>query len=58
VVGSLIGTAGGVSIPLLHHYVLPGGRRAASPRGRAWLETAAGYVAGAGLGLGLASLAY
>jgi membrane-associated phospholipid phosphatase len=57
-VGGLIGTASGVSVPLLHRYVFPGGRRAAHPGGHAWLVTAAGYVLGAGAGVGLASLAY
>ena len=31
-VGSLIGTASGVSVPMLHEYLLPDGRRAASRR--------------------------
>ena len=57
-VGSLIGTASGVSIPLLHSYVFPGGRQAPHPPGHAWLETAAGYLVGAGVGVGLASVAY
>ena len=57
-VGSLIGTASGAAIPLLHHYVLPDGRRAPGPHGHQWLEAAAGYVVGTGLGIGLASLAY
>ena len=57
-VGSLIGTASGVTVPLLHRYLLPGGRRAPGPTGHAWLESAAGYVVGAGVGVGLASLAY
>ena len=57
-VGGLIGTASGVSVPLLHSYLFPGGGRAPHPRGHAWLVTAAGYVLGTGAGVGLASLAY
>lgn len=57
-VGGLIGTASGVSIPLLHSYVFPGGGQAPRPSGHAWLETAAGYLVGAGVGVGLASVAY
>ena len=57
-VGGLIGTASGVSVPLLHSYVLPGGGRAPHPGGHAWLLTAAGYVLGTGAGVGLSSLAY
>jgi membrane-associated phospholipid phosphatase len=57
-VGGLIGTASGVSIPLLHSYVLPGGHQVQHPPGHAWLETAAGYLLGTGVGVGLASLAY
>jgi len=57
-VGGLIGTASGVTVPLLHSYVLPGGGRAPHPGGHAWLVTAAGYLVGTGAGVGLASLAY
>ena len=57
-VGGLIGTASGASIPLLHRYVFPGGGEAPRPSGHQWLETAAGYLLGAGVGVGLASLAY
>jgi membrane-associated phospholipid phosphatase len=57
-VGGLMGTACGVSIPLLPGYVLPGGHQAQHPPGHAWLETAAGYLLGAGVGVGLSSLAY
>jgi membrane-associated phospholipid phosphatase len=57
-VGSLIGTASGAAVPLFHHYVLPDGRRAPGPHGHQWLEAVAGYVVGAGVGVGLASLAY
>jgi membrane-associated phospholipid phosphatase len=57
-VGGLIGTASGAFIPLLHSYVLPDGRRAQHPAGHAWLETATGYLLGAGLGVGITSLAY
>lgn len=57
-VGGLIGTASGVSIPLLHSYVLPDGHQVQHPSGHAWLETAAGYLLGAGVGVGLASVAY
>jgi membrane-associated phospholipid phosphatase len=56
--GGLIGTASGVSVPLLHRYVFPGGRRAPHPGGHAWLVTAAGWVLGTGAGVGLSSLAY
>lgn len=57
-VGGLIGTASGVSVPLLHSYVFPGGGRAPHPGGHAWLVTAAGYVLGTGAGVGLSSLAF
>ena len=57
-VGSLIGTASGVSVPLLHSYVFPGGGRAPRPGGQAWLVTAAAYVLGTGAGIGLSSLAF
>lgn len=57
-VGSLIGTASGVSVPMLHHYLLPDGREAARPGGHAWLVSAGGYVVGTALGVGLSSLVY
>jgi membrane-associated phospholipid phosphatase len=57
-VGSLIGTVSGVSIPLLHNYVLPGGGTAPHPGGHQWLVTAVGYALGAGAGIGISSLAY
>jgi membrane-associated phospholipid phosphatase len=57
-VGGLIGTASGVTVPLLHSYVLPAGKKAARPSGHDWLVTAAGYVLGTGAGVGLAALAY
>ncbi|HKU63036.1 MAG TPA: phosphatase PAP2 family protein [Gemmatimonadales bacterium] len=57
-VGSLIGTASGVSVPMLHHYLLPDGRRAPHPGAHAWLVSAGGYVVGTALGVGLANLAY
>jgi membrane-associated phospholipid phosphatase len=57
-VGGLIGTASGVSIPLLHSYIRPGGHPVQHPSGHQWLETAAGYLLGTGVGVGLASLAY
>ncbi|MFL5532857.1 MAG: phosphatase PAP2 family protein [Gemmatimonadales bacterium] len=57
-VGALIGTASGVSIPLLHSYVLPGGGKTPHSGGHAWLMSAVGYVLGAGAGIGLSSLAY
>ena len=57
-VGGLIGTASGVSIPLLHSYVFPGGGKAPHVGGHAWLVSAVGYVLGTGAGVGLASLAY
>jgi membrane-associated phospholipid phosphatase len=57
-VGGLIGTASGVSVPLLHSYVFPGGGKTPHPGGHAWLMSAVGYVLGAGAGIGLSSLAY
>jgi len=57
-VGGLIGTVSGVSIPLLHSYVFPGGGKAPHPGGHAWLMTTVGYVLGAGAGIGISSLAY
>src|SRR4051794_14476247 len=39
-VGGLIGTASGVSVPLLHSYVLPGGGKTPHPGGHAWLMSA------------------
>jgi membrane-associated phospholipid phosphatase len=57
-VGGLIGTASGVTIPLLHSYVLPGGGKAPHPGGHEWLMTAVGYALGAGAGIGISSLAY
>lgn len=57
-VGSLIGTASGVTVPMLHEYLLPGGRHVPHPGGHAWLMSAGGYVAGAALGVGLSSLMY
>jgi membrane-associated phospholipid phosphatase len=58
VVGGLIGTASGVSVPLLHRYVLPGGRPAGEPEGRDVLVTATGYVVGVVAGAGLSALVY
>ena len=57
-VGSLIGTASGVSVPMLHRYLLPDGRHAPHPGGHAWLMSAGGYVVGAVAGVGLSSLVY
>ncbi len=57
-VGGLIGTASGVTIPLLHSYVFPGGGTAPHPGGHEWLITAVGYALGAGAGIGISSLAY
>ena len=57
-VGGLIGTASGVSVPLLHSYLFPGGGHAPHPGGHAWLVTAAGYVLGTGAGIGLSSLTF
>jgi membrane-associated phospholipid phosphatase len=57
-VGSLIGTASGVSVPLLHSYVFSSGGRAPHPKGHAWLVTGAGYVLGTAAGIGLSSLAF
>jgi membrane-associated phospholipid phosphatase len=57
-VGSLIGTASGVSVPMLHRYLLPDGRHAPHAGGHAWLMSAGGYVLGAAVGAGLSSLVY
>ena len=57
-VGGLIGTASGVSIPLLHRYVFSNGETAHRPSGHAWLETVAGYLVGVGVGVGLSDLVY
>jgi membrane-associated phospholipid phosphatase len=57
-VGGLIGTASGVTVPLLHSYVFPGGGHSPHPGGHAWLETAVGYLVGTGAGVGIASVAY
>jgi membrane-associated phospholipid phosphatase len=57
-VGGLIGTASGVSIPLLHSYVFPGGARAPHPEGHEWLVMTIGYLLGTGAGIGISSLAY
>ena len=46
-VGSLIGTASGVSVPMLHHYLLPDGRRVPHP-GRSCLADECGWVCGGG----------
>jgi len=57
-VGGLIGTASGVSIPLLHRYVFPGGGKGPHPGGHEWLVTTVGYLLGTGAGIGISSLAY
>jgi membrane-associated phospholipid phosphatase len=57
-VGGLIGTASGITVPLLHRYVFPGGQAASGPSGHAWLDAAVGYLLGVGAGVGLSSLAY
>jgi membrane-associated phospholipid phosphatase len=49
-VGGLIGTASGVTVPLLHHYVTPDGRRAPKPSRRAWWQAIGGFVGGVALG--------
>jgi membrane-associated phospholipid phosphatase len=49
-VGGLIGTASGVTVPLLHHYATPDGRRAPRPSGRAWWQAIGGFVGGMALG--------
>jgi len=48
--GACIGIAGGVTIPLLHRYVLSG-ERAPSPSRASWLAAAAGMAAGTGIAL-------
>ncbi len=45
-VGSAIGVASGVTVPLVHRYVVGGDARAPSPQRSAWLVTAAGTAAG------------
>jgi len=45
-VGSAIGVASGVTVPLVHRYVVGGEARARSPQRSAWLVTAAGTAAG------------
>jgi membrane-associated phospholipid phosphatase len=55
-VGGLIGTASGVSVPLLHHYIGGDGQRAALPSASAWWQAIAGQVLGISAGLALASV--
>jgi membrane-associated phospholipid phosphatase len=54
-VGSAMGAACGVAVPLLHHYV-DGGERSPMPPASAWLQAAAGTAIGIGAGLALAPL--
>jgi membrane-associated phospholipid phosphatase len=51
IVGGLIGTASGVSVPLLHHYVSREGKRTPMPSARAWWQAIAGEVVGIGAGV-------
>ncbi len=55
IVGGLIGTASGVAVPLLHHYIGGQARRAAMPSAGAWWQAIGGQVAGIGAGLLAAS---
>jgi membrane-associated phospholipid phosphatase len=50
IVGGLIGTTGGVAVPLFHHYIGTDGRRAAWPSARAWCQALAGEIVGIGSG--------
>jgi membrane-associated phospholipid phosphatase len=54
IVGGLIGTVGGVAIPLFHHYIGADGQRSGWPSARAWWQALAGEIAGIGAGVLLA----
>jgi membrane-associated phospholipid phosphatase len=58
IVGGLIGTASGITVPLVHHYITADGHRAGLPSGRAWWQAIAGYVGGIGVGIVAAKLLY
>lgn len=51
IVGGLIGTATGVGVPLVHHYVSRTARRAALPSWRAWKQAILGETVGIVAGL-------
>jgi len=51
IVGGLIGTAAGVSVPLLHRSLGPERKRGRMPPRRAWLQAIAGEIAGIGAGV-------
>jgi membrane-associated phospholipid phosphatase len=53
-VGGLIGTASGVTVPILHHYIGHDGRRTPMPAGSAWWHAIAGEVVGIAAGLWVA----
>jgi membrane-associated phospholipid phosphatase len=57
IVGGLIGTASGITVPLVHHYLSADGRRAGLPSARAWGHAIAGGLVGVGIGV-LASELY
>jgi len=57
-VGGAIGFSSGVAVPLAHHYLTPGGRRAPLPSGRSWLEAISGMCAGVGAGILIAEASY
>jgi membrane-associated phospholipid phosphatase len=56
IAGGCIGVAGGVTIPLLHRYVVAG-ERAPSPSRASWLAATAGMAAGTGVALLVNALA-
>jgi len=56
--GGAIGFASGVTVPLAHHYLAPGGRRAPLPPRRAWLQSLGGLGAGIGAGILVANASY
>jgi len=58
IVGGSIGTACGVAVPLVHHYLGAHGRRAPLPSGRAWGQAAAGLFAGVGTGILIAQASH
>lgn len=57
-VGGLIGTVSGVTVPLLHHYLTPEGEKVGLPPAHAWWQALAGEVGGIGLGILVAQVAY
>lgn len=51
IVGGLLGTATGVAVPLVHHYVSRTGRRAPLPSWRAWKQAILGEAIGITAGI-------